>query len=445
MLAALVFLVGGPAARAFTFTAGQVQGSFDTTLSIGTLYRLQNPDPALYGTSNTFSGIPGSANSVNGDDGNLNYPQGVASVLAKATHDLELKWRNWGAFVRGYYFYDFRNNDPDKPHTNLSKLARERVGADAVLLDNYLTGKFELGGMPTTVRLGRQVLSWGESTFIPNGINVINPIDVSRLRTPGSELREALLPVYAWDTSIALTDKLSLEAVWLLEFRRTEIDPDGTYFSTNDFASRGGNKVMLGFGALSDQQSLGAIPRGLDREHGNFGQWGLAMRYMATNLGNTEFGLYYLKYSSRLPLISAVTPSTPVAPFVPGALASLLIQNGAATAATAPTIATQLLTLYATNPSLLSAGQQALIAGAQKIGFLNAAATGSYFIEYPEGIDLIGASFNTDLGNTGVALQGEVSYKRNVPLQVDDVELLFATLSSLNPTYGVYNQIGNFY
>jgi len=42
------------------------------------------------------------------------------------------------------------------------------------------------------VRLGRQVISWGESTFIPNGINVINPIDVARLRTPGSELREAL-------------------------------------------------------------------------------------------------------------------------------------------------------------------------------------------------------------------------------------------------------------
>ena len=115
-----------------------------------------------------------------------------------------------------------------------------------MLLDNYITGKFDLGSMPLTVRLGRQVISWGESTFIPNGINVINPIDVARLRTPGSELREALLPVYAWDNAIALTDKLSLDAVWLLEFRRTEIDPDGTYFSTNDFAGRGGRKVMLG-------------------------------------------------------------------------------------------------------------------------------------------------------------------------------------------------------
>ena len=46
---------------------------------------------------------------------------------------------------------------------------------------------------------------------------------------------------------------------------------------------------------------------------------------------------------------------------------------------------------------------------------------------------MLGASFNTDVGTTGISLQGEVSYKHDVPLQVDDVELLFATLSSLNP------------
>jgi hypothetical protein len=439
----LLFLAGGPTARGFVFALGEVNGSFDTTFSIGALYRLQNPDPTLYATSTTSNGVPGKANSSNGDDGDLNYLKGVASTLVKGTHDLQLKWRNWGAFVRGYYFYDFENKG-SRPYLPLGKIAKERVGSDAVLLDNYITGKFELGSMPTTVRLGRQVINWGESTFIPNGINVINPIDVSRLRTPGSELREALLPVYAWDTSIALTDKLSLEAVWLLEYRRTQIDPDGTYFSTTDIASPDGNKVMLGFGSLSDKQSLGAIGRGPDREHGNFGQWGLAMRYLATNLRNAEFGFYYLKYSSRLPVISAVTPTTPVAPFVPGALTGLLIQNGVPASA-APATAQQLLTLYATNPSLLSATQQALIAGAQKIGFLNAAATGSYFTEFPSGIDMFGVSFNADAGSTGIALQGEVSYKSKVPLQVDDVELLFATLSSLNPVYGANNQIGSFF
>lgn len=444
-IAALLFFSGALSVYGFVFALGEVNGSFDTTLSVGTLYRLDNPDPALYGLADTFQGVPGQAFSVNTDDGDLNYPKGVASVLLKATHDFELKWQNFSIFARGYYFYDAENKGATMPHTPLSQAALLRVGSNAVMLDSYIAGQFDLGSMPYTVKIGRQVISWGESTFIPNGINVINPIDVSRLRTPGSELREALLPVYAWDNTISLTDKLSLEAVWLLEFRKTEIDPDGTYFSTNDFASPGGNKVYLGFGALSDQQPLGAIPRSNDHEHGNYGQWGLALRYLATDLNNTEFGFYYLRYSSRLPVISAVTPTTPVAPLVPGALASLLIQYGAATAATAPATAAQLLSIYATAPGLLNAQQQALVAGAQQVAFLSAAATGSYFADYPKGIDMLGASFNTVIGASGIALQGEVSYKSNVPLQVDDVELLFATLSALNPVYGANNQIGNFY
>jgi hypothetical protein len=442
--AASLFLAGAASVHAFVFALGDVKGSLDTTLSVSVMDRLQNPDAALYGITNSFNGIPGKAYSVNGDDGDLNYGHGIDSVLCKVTDDLELKWNDWGAFVRGYYFYDPKNDNTIRPHTPLSSFAKDKVVRGGELLDHYITGNFDLGSMPVTVRLGRQVISWGESTFIPNGINVINPIDVARLRAPGSELREALLPVYAWDTSVKLTDKLSLDALWLLEFRRTEIDPDGTYFSTNDFASRGGQKVMLGFGALADNQSLGAIPRGYDWEHGNYGQWGLAMHYLDTSLNNTDFGFYYLKYSSRLPLIDAITPTTPVATFMPGALANLLVQYGAATQATAPTVAGQLLTVYATNPALLNATQQGLIAGAQKVAFLTAAATGRYFVDYPSGINMLGASFNTDVGTTGISLQGEVSYKQDVPLQVDDVELLFATLSALSPAYGANNQIGNF-
>jgi hypothetical protein len=462
---AFLFLSGAVSVRAFVFALGDVQANFDTTLSVGFLNRLQDPDPNLYGLTNKFQGVPGRAYSVNGDDGDLNYPAGNASILYKGTSDLQLKWRNFGAFVRGYYFYDPKNEDSVRPHTPLGKLARERVGSDVVMLDNYLTGKFEVGSMPLTVRLGRQVISWGESTFIPNGNNVINPIDVSRLRAPGAELREALLPVYAWDNSIALTDKLSLEAVWLLEFRRTEIDPDGTYFSTNDFASRGGSRVMLGFGALADNQSLGAIPRANDREAGNYGQWGLALHYLATNLNHTDFGFYYLKYNSRLPVISAITPTDPISSsFVQSYATNLATTNLAPAmiaagypAAGVPAALTSLLgaAFYNYPASVLPSSLQpfypsavGIVAGAKKVGLLTAAATGRYFIEYPKGIDMFGASFNTDLGTTGISLQGEVSYKSHVPLQVDDVELLFATLSALDTpggsVFGANNQLGNY-
>jgi hypothetical protein len=461
-----LFLAGTAPVHAFVFALGDVKGSLDTTLSVGTLDRLQNPDPALYGITNTFNGVPGKAFSVNDDDGNLNYGRGIDSVLYKITDDLELKWDNWGLFVRGYAFYDSKNENGTLPHTPLTEAAKQQVGKNAVLLDNYITGKFDIDSTPITVRLGRQVISWGESTFIPNGINVINPVDVSRLRAPGSELREALLPVYAFDTSMALTDKLSIEAVWLLEFRHMQIDPDGTYFSTNDFASPGADKVMLGFGALADNQSLGAIPRGPDRfPKKDYGQWGMAAHYLATNLNHTEFGFYYLRYSSRLPVISATTPTSGISPALVQATAASLASTQLAPAMIAagypaagvPSALTTLLGAALTHvpASALPASLQPfypaaaqIAAGAGKVGILTAAETGRYYVEYPKDIDMFGGSFNTDLGTTGISLQGEISYKHNVPLQADDVELLFATISALDTpggsVFGSNNQIGNY-
>jgi hypothetical protein len=94
--------------------------------------------------------------------------------------------------------------------------------------------------------------------------------------------------------------------------------------------------------------------------------------------------------------------------------------------------------------TLQSAPVQAAIAGARQIALLTAAASGRYFTEYGEGIDMAGASFNTSLGATGISWQGEFSVKNDVPLQVDDVELLFAALSALAPQFGANNQLGNF-
>jgi hypothetical protein len=61
----------------------------------------------------------------------------------------------------------------------------------------------------------------------------------------------------------------------------------------------------------------------------------------------------------------------------------------------------------------------------------NYAGSAEYFLAYPEDIGLYGVSFNAQLGRSGIALQGEISRKTDVPLQVDDVELLFAALTPL--------------
>jgi hypothetical protein len=455
-------LFGALTANAIQFNQGELKGSFDTTISVGGLYRLNDPDRDLYGTTSTFEGLAGRQNSVNSDDGNLNFPKGFASQIAKVSHDLELRYKKIGGLVRGYYFYDYAVEKNWKGRTALSKEARDRVGRGAEWLDMYAYAKLELAGHPVDLRFGRQVLSLGESTFIPNGINVVNPVDLSKLRVPGAELKEALLPVNMVKASIGISENLTLEPFWLLEFRRNEIEPAGSYFSTNDFASRGGSKVMLGFGALPDSGALGGIPRDPNREHGNYDQGGLAARILAPSLNDTEFGLYFVRYHSRSPVISARTPSAGINTNLTGPLTQVLLSQAgpnpsAATIAAAQAQASAIFTAYATskvNPAALtptqaamlqSASVQAAIAGAGKIALLTAAAGGRYFIEYPDAIQMVGASFNTNLAKTGISWQGEISYKHDVPLQVDDVELLFATLSSLSPAFGgTSNQMGSY-
>ena len=458
LAAALTFAMLVAPAYAAPFSYGELKGSFDSTFSVGALYRLNNPSPTYYGTTNSFDGVAGLQTSVNTDDGNLNYKKGTVSQLLKGSHDLELRYRNLGGFARGYYFRDLKAGNTAR--TPLTDQAQDRVEKGAELLDAYVLAKFDAAdSIPVDLRFGRQVLSLGESTFIPNGINIINPVDLSKLRVPGAELKEAFLPVNMLKASIGLTQNLTIEPFWLLEFRRNEIEPAGTYFSTNDFASRGGKNVFLGFGSLADNGTLGGIPRDFDREGGNFNQYGVAARYTAAALNDTDLGFYYAKYHSRSPLISSRTPTVPINTDLTGPLTAVFIRAGlppAAAAAQASGIF-QLIVLSQTNPAALTPVQiatlqaaqtQAAINGARSIALLTAAATGRYFAEYPEGLNLYGLSFNTSLGNSGISWQGELSLKKDVPLQVDDVELLFATLSALtNSTgsaFGTSNQIGNF-
>lgn len=460
LLAALGLLLAPTAGHAFPFTLGGVNGSFDSTLSVGGLYRLNDPSPGNYGTSGTFHGVPGLLSSVNTDDGNLNYGKGWVSEVFKGSHDLELKYGDYSALVRGYWFVDSKADDTVR--TPLSDQAKDRVVRGGELLDMYVRGKFTIGGdMPFDLRIGRQVLSLGESTFIPNGINVVNPADLSKLRVPGSELKEALLPVNMIKASLGVTPNVTLEPFWLLEFRRNELEPAGTYFSTNDFATRGGSNVFLGFGTLPDSGTMGSISRDKDREGSNFNQYGVTARVLVPSLHDTEFGFTYARYNSRSPVISARTPTGPVSTTLVIATATSLVAPLApamiAAGIPAASVSASLTTLIGAALTNVPAAAlpanlqpfypsvQAAAAGASKLGLLTAAATGRYFVEYPEGIDLYGLSFNTAIGKTGISWQGEVGYKHGVPLQIDDVELLFATLSSLTPTFGPpNNQVGSY-
>jgi hypothetical protein len=408
-LALALALAGAGPALAFQFeTDYGVKGNLDTTVSYGISVRAADRDAALIGIMNG-----GTQRSVNEDDGNLYYDKNKPFAnTAKATVDLELKWRNFGFFGRGTGFYDWTNMRKDQ----LGDTAIDRVGKNFVGLDGFVSAAFEPGGKNLRLRAGRQVISWGESTFIPNGINVVNSVDLSKLRIPGSEIKEAFLPTTGLWGNQELTQGLSLEGFYLTNHDKIRIDPRGTYFSNNDFASDDSTRVVIGFGRRRDENfppsnpippqtpQIGGIasalygpydpaasvwaPRSPDRNPDDNGQYGLALRYLAQGLNNTEFGLYYMNYHSRVPLFSGI--------------------KGTAT-------------------SILTGGPLGAPVGQT--------GTATYFAEYPEDIKLYGVSFNT-AGPAGVALQGEVSYRSNVPIQYATPELLLAALGVGNLVTG---------
>jgi hypothetical protein len=251
------FVVAPAHAVQFEFGEGW-SGSIDTTVSYGVSSRMNNPAEDLIGKSqfNPLIGTLTNAQqreavgrwSVNSDDGNLNYGKegDIFSNAFKITSELSLNYGdNWGGFLRASYFYDFENVDRDE----LSELAKDKVGKRGRILDAFIFHNLAFeGGQELNLRLGQQVVSWGESTFIQNGINVINPVDVSALRVAGAELKEAFLPVNMIHGSFKFNDNLSAEALYMFEWEQTEPEPVGSYFSTNDIATLGGTYAMLGFG-----------------------------------------------------------------------------------------------------------------------------------------------------------------------------------------------------
>ena len=444
-------------AQAIEFGDGDQQGSLDTTISHGMTFRVAKRDPEL-------------EDGANSNDGNLNYDRGLVSNASKFTTDLDIGVGGFGAFLRTTGFLDYENQNGTRERTPLSDEAKDRVGRDVEVLDAYVAAAFDAGDAAFDFRFGKHVLNWGESTFIPNGINAINPFDVSKLRRPGSELREALLPVGLVSLSVAPTDLLSVEGFYQLDWEPTEIDPVGSYFSVTDYAGPGAEKAVIAlpdldlgdmgltadernpflifantsvapvFGSLTAKDENFLIAqRNPDHEPDDSGQWGIAARYLAEALNDTEFGFYYMNYHSRLPVVRAHTGTAADAragllaagaigdPRVLGTAANTAVQEIVRGAVTRALIAAQCSSAQA-SPECAALARRvreettaqvgALAGGASQAAGIDAyAEDGYYFLEYPEDIQLFGVSFSTELGASGWALQGEYSYRRDAPLQ----------------------------
>ncbi|HWV09149.1 MAG TPA: DUF1302 domain-containing protein [Pseudomonas sp.] len=391
ILAIAIAMGAAAQAQAVTFNIGEIEGQLDSSMSIGASWSTAKPDRDLVGSANGGTGF-----TQTNDDGRLNFKRGETfSKIFKGIHDLELRYGDTGVFVRGKYWYDFELKDESRLFKDISDNNRKEgaQSAGAELLDAFVYHNYAIGDLPGSVRLGKQVVSWGESTFIGNSINSINPIDVSAFRRPGAEVKEGLIPVNMFYVSQSLTDNLSAEAFYQLEWDQTVVDNCGTFFSTTDVLQDGCTDnyrildattlaglapftgALAGLGVDVNGEGL-KLPRGGDRDARDSGQWGVALRWQGDE---TEYGAYFMNYHSRTPNLTVKNASAA------DILNALTVAGGALA-----------------QPILLGRGQ--------------------YFFDYPEDIRLYGLSFSTTLP-TGTAWSGELSYRPNLPIGLNTADL----------------------
>jgi hypothetical protein len=379
--AALLGVFQASSATAFQYQEGDWKASVDTTVSYGINYRVEGQNKKYISPVNGGSST-NNTKAINSDDSNLNFRKGdVYSKVVKALSEMDLRYKDYGLFVRGRAFYDFTLEDNDLPHRKVSDDGLNKAGSDIDLLDAFAYGSWDINDRTLGLRFGRQVINWGESLFYQNGVAATNPTDLSALRAPGSELKEAFMPTFMTYGSYQLSETVTVSGYWQpgWAWEKTQLDPCGTYFA-NDFLGEGCNYVSLGgFDSPTINPATGLpltaaqigrnfVFRASDVEADSAAQYGAAVRWYLPELNGTELGFYYLRFSTQTPQVSGTAATT------------------------------------------------------RGLG-----ATASYFLEYLEKRDLFGVSFNSTVEGglfDGQSIFGELTYRPDTPVALDQSSIL---------------------
>lgn len=318
-------LAGASTAQALSFHFGDDREwllDWDTNVAYTAQWRVAKPDDDQFrykDTGNIEADSRAYAELINANDGDSNFDRGtmVQNKVSTVT-EMDLSWRNFGLFARGRAYYDnvydqntdinnqnflTYNNSTNFPNgdTNFKKFPdgtvdehRDRIEmldyflyASGAVFDDHL---FD-------IRLGSQVINWGEATFT-SGINGLqNRADLIARTTPGVEVKEILLPTGALYGQIDLVTDLTFEAYYQYEWKKTELNGVGSYFSDRDFLGPGARNFLIPVGA--NPESIIAIPRTADEAASDSGQWGTALHWLV--LGDTDLGLYYINAHNKAP------------------------------------------------------------------------------------------------------------------------------------------------
>ncbi len=253
---------------------------------------------------------------INTDDGTRNFKRyRPVNNRVSVFGEIIAKKDNFGAVLRASHFYDEvykRDNNNDSAdsvnrvvsnpgeESRFVRKTRDESGSRFQLLDAYVYGNFPVGEQQyLSLNAGRHLVAWGESLFWPNISQGQAPVDSTKFNVPGTEAKDAYLPVNQLSFTWALNERLAFTGFYQLEWEETRLNAVGDFFGS-DYFGPGSQLFRFAPGVISslpDQTFTTATTAG-ESEPRDSGQWGIGTRW---NIDfNTEVGLYHYRYHDRV-------------------------------------------------------------------------------------------------------------------------------------------------
>lgn len=396
-------------ASAAELALGSWQGNIDTTLTLGSSWRVQNPDHKLiYAGNGDLVGMSNGRAGSMSDGGDLNYRAGDRfSTVAKFRSKLALHKGKLGGVVsvRGWYDEVPLNEQPafgnqangyqtDTPLRD-SGFGRLQKYKGVRLWDAYVYDTFDIANKPLTLRVGRQTIDWGKSLFVPGIRYTINPVDVPALHRPGSKLQDAVIPTGMFYAKLGLGGGVAVDGFYQFEWQPTPLDSCGSYMAVTETiisSSPGGCGMAVALGPNTKASYANGIyiPLIDGKNAPNGGEGGMGVHFPLRGL-HTRMSFYAINIHARTPYVSALSghwkgarpPGAPLNPL------AAHVKAGAATTA------------------------------------LRA------YWEYPKDTHIFAVTSTTKL--KGLVVASELSYSPNTPAQRNPVDMVAAAEKGVGP------------
>ena len=420
-LAVLLMLAG--TAEAFDIPTGNPDLAlrWDNTFRYNLGFRTQSQDPNILASPNF-------------DDGDRNFSNGsIVTNRLDLLSEFDLIYQRKHGFrvsAAGWYddaYGNLDNNNNVTANTLSGGLPaagilspytkRYAKGLSGEFLDAFAFTTFDVADVPVNVKAGQHTVYWGESLFLGGAIHGIsysqNSVDVWKgFATPGSEAKELFRPRGGLTLQAQPTHDLTLAGQWFYNWQAIHLPESGSYLTVNDAGFLGGESLIFGPNPLA--ASVPGAPAFLrlwntnqiqqSRTSGGLGDFGLAARWSPEWLDGT-LGFYYRNTTDITPQL-VVTPG--FLPTVPAGACSAIggIPLGGTNC---------IINRAATSPADL-----------QRFGKL-----GTYQLTYGDNIHIYGVSLSKQI--VGLSVGAELSYRENMPLVSQPVQVLPAALVPLVP------------